>query len=108
MHAGTYKESLVINKPVFIIGVSFGDINAVTIESSVVTTVNFESGSSGALLGHLTVKVFRASIICPISYAKCFCGMIFHLADGQIYVGVLGHGLSLKPFALKARFIFYK
>ncbi|KXJ14961.1 F-box only protein 11 [Exaiptasia diaphana] len=56
VHAGTYKESLVINKPVFIIGVSFGDINAVTIESSVVTTVNFESGSSGALLGHLTVK----------------------------------------------------
>lgn len=58
VHAGTYKESLVITKPVAIVGAAFGDISAVQIESCVATTVNFESGSNSALLGHLTVKVF--------------------------------------------------
>ena len=57
VHAGTYKESLVINRPVVIIGVAFGDISAVQIESCVATAVNLETGCSGALLGHLTVKV---------------------------------------------------
>lgn len=60
VHAGVYQESLIISKPVGIIGVAFGDVSAVQIESCLTTTITFEMGAGEALLGHLTVKVNSA------------------------------------------------
>ncbi|XP_048580327.1 F-box only protein 11 isoform X2 [Nematostella vectensis] len=56
VHTGLYQESLVINKPLSLIGVAFGDPTAVTLQSCVNTTVKFEAGCSKAFLGHLSIK----------------------------------------------------